>query len=417
MRPEAEIRLGRAGNFLFAQTVISRRPCFAFHTSAHDAAVLGEGVEIPFSLPKTFFSVRSRAVLLLFLELLSLVLYSHSFDIFCRSLRSFTQPILFRTLTHLHRRCFGTFTHTKGFGTHTTYTQNHPSIHQKRGLEPKSPPPPRQPQRNPQTSKENAKMPSLRPSPPTTHRPLVTALLGELVGTFLFLLFAFLGASITASYSSTTPPLLTLFFVALAFALSLTANVWAFFRITGAAFNPAVTIALFVVAPRASRSWVRSGGVIVAQLVGGIAAAGVVAGLVPGEGMPGVDTALGGGASVVQGFFIEVLLTAELVFVILMVGVERHRGRFMAPAAVGTAFFLTQLVGELLPLFFVAVVDVDWTDTVGQASTSRAARSTPRAASGRPSSADGGPGTFGFTLSGPSPEGCWLAGSTRCCSF
>lgn len=260
-------------------------------------------------------------------------------------------------------------------------------------------------------------MPSLRPSPPTTHRPLVTALLGELVGTFLFLLFAFLGASITASYSSTTPPLLTLFFVALAFALSLTANVWAFFRITGAAFNPAVTIALFVVAPRASRSWVRSSGVIVAQLVGGIAAAGVVAGLVPGEGMPGVDTALGGGASVAQGFFIEVLLTAELVFVILMVGVEKHRGRFMAPAAVGTAFFLTQLVGELLPLFFLAVVGVDWTDTVGQASTSRAARSTLRAASGRPSSADGGPGTFGFTLSGPSPEGCWPAGSTRCCSF
>lgn len=97
----------------------------------------------------------------------------------------------------------------------------------------------------------------------------------------------------------------------------------------------------------------RSTGVIVAQLVGGIAAAGVAAALVPGEGMPGVDTALGGGASVAQGFFIEVLLTAELVFVVLMVGVERHRGRFMAPAAVGTVFFLTQLVGEFaLFLFF-----------------------------------------------------------------
>lgn len=298
-----------------------------------------------------------------------------------------------------------------------THKTIHPSI-KKGASNPSHHHRPVNPKETPKTSKENAKMPSLRPSPPTTHRPLVTALLGELVGTFLFLLFAFLGASITASYSSTTPPLLTLFFVALAFALSLTANVWAFFRITGAAFNPAVTIALFVVAPRASRSWVRSGGVIVAQLVGGIAAAGVVAGLVPGEGMPGVDTALGGGASVAQGFFIEVLLTAELVFVVLMVGVERHRGRFMAPAAVGTAFFLTQLVGELLPpFFFLAVVGVDWTDTVGQASTSRAARSTPRAASGRPSSADGGPGTFGFTLSGPSPEGCWPAGSTRCCSF
>jgi len=201
-------------------------------------------------------------------------------------------------------------------------------------------------------------MPSLRPLA-TAYRPTLTAILGEFTGTFLFLLFAFLGASITASYASTTPPLLTLLFVALAFALSLTANVWAFFRVTGAAFNPAVTVALFVVTPRDARSWVRSGCVIVAQLAGGIAAAGVAAGLVPGEGMPAVDTALGGGASVAQGLFIEMFLTAELVFVILMVGVEKHKGTFMAPAAVGTAFFLTQLVGELRLLpFLLALVRV-----------------------------------------------------------
>ncbi|KAK1828762.1 aquaporin-2 [Podospora conica] len=188
-------------------------------------------------------------------------------------------------------------------------------------------------------------MPSLRPLTLAPHRPTLTAILGEFTGTFLFLLFAFLGASITASYSSTTPPLLTLLFVALAFGLSLTANVWAFFRITGAAFNPAVTVALFVITPPAARSWARSLGVVAAQLLGGIAAAAVAAGLVPGDGMPAVDTALGGGASVPQGLFIEVFLTAELVFVILMVGVEKHKGTFMAPAAVGTAFFLTQLVG------------------------------------------------------------------------
>jgi glycerol uptake facilitator-like aquaporin len=208
-------------------------------------------------------------------------------------------------------------------------------------------------------------MPSLRPLA-TAHRPTLTAIIGEFTGTFLFLLFAFLGASITASYSTTTPPLLTLLFVALAFALSLTANVWAFFRVTGAAFNPAVTVALFVVTPRAARSWVRSGGVIVAQLAGGIAAAAVAAGLVPGEGMPAVDTALGGGASVAQGLFIEMFLTAELVFVILMVGVEKHKGTFMAPAAVGTAFFLTQLVGELSRFsFFSALVCMCWIGLTG----------------------------------------------------
>lgn len=308
-----------------------------------------EGVGLLFlSLPNFLFvSIASGVALVLGASSLWFFTVTHSpFFAVLYALYS-TNPFSY---THLHRRCFGTFTRTKGFGTHHPHKK--PSIHQKGASKPQVTTTNSSTlQRTPQTSKEpprnKVKMPSLR--------PLVTALLGELTGTFLFLLFAFLGASITTTLPPTSsPPLLTLLFTSLAFALSLTANVWAFFRITGAAFNPAVTIALFVVTPHASRSWVRSTGVIVAQLVGGIAAAGVAAALVPGEGMPGVDTALGGGASVAQGFFIEVLLTAELVFVVLMVGVERHRGRFMAPAAVGTVFFLTQLVGEFaLFLFFV----------------------------------------------------------------
>lgn len=166
MRPKAEIRLGRAGNFLFAQTVISRRPCFAFHTSAHDAAVLGEGVEIPFSLPKTFFSVRSRAVLLLFLELLSLVLYSHSFDIFCRSLRSFTQPILFRTLTHLHTAVVLALSHTPRALEHTppTHKTIHPSI-KKGASNPSHHHRPVNPKETPKPPKKTPKCPPSAPPP------------------------------------------------------------------------------------------------------------------------------------------------------------------------------------------------------------------------------------------------------------
>ncbi|KAL2130390.1 hypothetical protein VTI74DRAFT_6535 [Chaetomium olivicolor] len=38
-----------------------------------------------------------------------------------------------------------------------------------------------------------------------------------------------------------------------------------------------------------------------------------------------VNTALGGGSSIVQGLFIEMFLTAELTFFILMLAAEKHR--------------------------------------------------------------------------------------------
>ncbi|KAK1751396.1 aquaporin-like protein [Echria macrotheca] len=175
----------------------------------------------------------------------------------------------------------------------------------------------------------------------STHRPTLVAALAEFVGTFLFLFFAFSGTALANSYSATTPPLVTLIFIALAFGTSLTANVWAFYRVSGGMFNPAVTLACVLVG---GLPVLRAVVVVVAQLLGGIAAAGVVSGLFPGD--MAVDTGLGtSGTSVVQGLFIEAFLTAELVFVILMLGVEKHKATFVAPVGVGIAFFLTQLVG------------------------------------------------------------------------
>jgi glycerol uptake facilitator-like aquaporin len=175
----------------------------------------------------------------------------------------------------------------------------------------------------------------------STHRPTLVAALAEFVGTFLFLFFAFSGTALANSYSTTTPPLVTLIFIALAFGTSLTANVWAFYRVSGGMFNPAVTLACVLVG---GLPVLRAAVVVVAQFLGGIAAAGVVSGLFPGD--MAVDTGLGtSGTSVVQGLFIEAFLTAELVFVILMLGVEKHKATFVAPVGVGVAFFLTQLVG------------------------------------------------------------------------
>lgn len=84
---------------------------------------------------------------------------------------------------------------------------------------------------------------------PPTARNTVVAALGEFVGTFLFLFFAFAGTQIANTPRPTPPegsdtPLpntSNLMFIALVFGFSLMVNVWAFYRVTGGLFNPVVS--------------------------------------------------------------------------------------------------------------------------------------------------------------------------------
>lgn len=71
----------------------------------------------------------------------------------------------------------------------------------------------------------------------------VLCMLGEFVGTFLFLFFSFAGTQVSntpmpkpGAYPNTS----NLLYSALSFGFALTVNVWAFFRVTGGLFNPAV---------------------------------------------------------------------------------------------------------------------------------------------------------------------------------
>ena len=78
----------------------------------------------------------------------------------------------------------------------------------------------------------------------------VVATLGEFVGTFLFLYFAYAGNLMAASLASTTTPSggmtsETVIFISLAYSFSLLVNVWAFYRISGGLFNPAVCCPFF----------------------------------------------------------------------------------------------------------------------------------------------------------------------------
>lgn len=48
-------------------------------------------------------------------------------------------------------------------------------------------------------------------------------------------------------------------------------------------------------------------------------------------------TELGGGTSVVQGLFIEMFLTAQVVFAISMLATEKHKATYIAPVGIWLA--------------------------------------------------------------------------------
>ncbi|KAI9889258.1 MAG: hypothetical protein M1814_005633 [Vezdaea aestivalis] len=186
---------------------------------------------------------------------------------------------------------------------------------------------------------------------PATYRNHIVAAAGEFIGTFLFLFFAFAGTQVANVQSAPEAngeiaPARTgsnpaqLLYISLCFGFSLAVNVWVFYRISGGLFNPAVTLALSLVG---AISVIRASFLFVAQIIGGIASAAIVSVLFPGE--LNVRTSLGGGTSIAQGLFIEMFLTAELVFTILMLAAEKHRATYLAPVGIGLALFVAELTG------------------------------------------------------------------------
>lgn len=78
---------------------------------------------------------------------------------------------------------------------------------------------------------------------PNRARYLLIACLGEFVGTFLFLFFAFAATQVANNLlGNGDMDIQTLTYIALAFGFSLAVNVWIFFRISGGLFNPAVSM-------------------------------------------------------------------------------------------------------------------------------------------------------------------------------
>ncbi|PBP16110.1 aquaporin, partial [Diplocarpon rosae] len=176
------------------------------------------------------------------------------------------------------------------------------------------------------------------------------AMLGEFIGTFSFLFFGLAAVQIANSKPDTllridllssSPSLLQILYMSASFGISLTVSVWVFYRVSGGMFNPAVTFGLCLAG---AVPWVRGALLVPIQLLASVAVSLLVSYLFPGD----FDTQanIGAGVSPVQGLFIEMILTCELVFTILMLAVENHRGSFAAPIGIGLAFFVSVLVGS-----------------------------------------------------------------------
>lgn len=109
-------------------------------------------------------------------------------------------------------------------------------------------------------------------------------------------------------------------YIALSFGFSLAVNAWIFFRVSGGLFNPAVSLGMVLVG---ALTPLRGALLTFSQILGGITVrfpcshhsvssdkqgAAIIYAITPGT--LNVRTTLGGGATVVQGLFIEMFLTS-----------------------------------------------------------------------------------------------------------
>ncbi|KAK8038040.1 aquaporin rerated protein [Apiospora phragmitis] len=200
---------------------------------------------------------------------------------------------------------------------------------------------------------------------------------GEFVGTFMFLFMGYAGhlmildqvATDKNSVANTSLGFLQTMAVGFTYGFSLLVSVWAFYRISGGLFNPAVCLppsSFPISPPNAIRRiftdsqrimqvtlglclsnqlpWIRAAFLMPTQLVACICAGGVVRAMFPGN-LAEVNTILAPGVNIAQGVFAEMFFTAYLVFVVLMLAAEKSRDTFIAPVGIGLALLVAEIPG------------------------------------------------------------------------
>jgi len=141
--------------------------------------------------------------------------------------------------------------------------------------------------------------------------------------------------------STITPGILQTVFVGYAYGFALLVTAWAFYRISGGLFNPAVTLGMCLAG---QLPWIRAIFLVPMQIIASMCAGGVVLALFPGN-IASINTTLGPSVSTAQGLFAEMFFTSYLVFVVLMLAAEKSKDTFLAPVGIGLALFVAEIPG------------------------------------------------------------------------
>ena len=175
------------------------------------------------------------------------------------------------------------------------------------------------------------------------------AWLAEAIGTYCLVFFGPLAIALAlGSFSKTSVlDIQDLIMIALAHGAAIGLMVYTFGHVSGAHFNPAVTISMLVTKRISIKEAIPY---IASQLIGAIVAAASLKAIIPDLGskvnfgtQPGPSDLLH--QSVVSGFAVEAILTFFLVTVIFMTAVHKKAPAGMYGLAIGGMIFLIHLVG------------------------------------------------------------------------
>ncbi len=151
------------------------------------------------------------------------------------------------------------------------------------------------------------------------------AYLAELLGTFLFFTIGMSSRQAVTALGADAPLLVI---VSFGFGFGLLAAIFTFGHISGAHFNPAVSIAMVI---DGRLSPVHAAGYIVSQVIGALGASALVLVLWNQAAVAATITAPGSGFSDIQALVLEVVLTA--IFLLVILTATKHAAP-LAPLAI-----------------------------------------------------------------------------------
>src|SRR5574340_1761205 len=173
------------------------------------------------------------------------------------------------------------------------------------------------------------------------------AWLAEAIATYALVFFGPLSIILSVAYFGSVLTIPALVVISLAHGAAIGLMVYTFGHVSGAHFNPAVTISMLVTKRISIKEAIPY---IASQIIGAIVAAASLKAIIPDLGskvnfgtQPGPSDLLHN--SVASGFVVEAILTFFLVTVIFMTAVHKKAPAGMYGLAIGGMIFLIHLVG------------------------------------------------------------------------